>query len=178
MNQLSLRGIHLIRPVFCHSSRLVSGQLPNIIFLSQVCMKSFSTRISVAIARASAMFTHTSVWTAVLVGCVGVTSLHAQISVPNPSFTYSENFSTLANTGTSSTVPAGWAFAETGASANALYTAGTGSSNTGDTYSLGLAANTERAFGGLQSGSVTVLPTTPDQQLPDSPSVTREKPGV
>jgi hypothetical protein len=79
----------------------------------------------------------------------------AQISIPNGTFTNSENFSTLANTGTSSVVPTGWAFFETGTNANTLYTAGTGSSNTGDTYSLGLAANTERAFGGLQSGTLT-----------------------
>ena len=51
----------------------------------------------------------------------------------------------------------GWAFAESGASANSTYAAGTGSSTTGDTYSFGAAANTERAFGGLQSGSL--IPT-------------------
>jgi hypothetical protein len=51
-------------------------------------------------------------------------------------------------------MPAGWAFLETGTAANALYTAGTGSSGTGDTYSFGAASNTERALGGLQSGSL------------------------
>jgi uncharacterized protein len=66
---------------------------------------------------------------------------------------YAENFDTLANTGASSTVPNGWAFLETGANANTTYTAGTGSSNAGDTYSFGApAGNAERAFGGLQSG--------------------------
>ncbi len=79
----------------------------------------------------------------------------AQISIPNGSFTNTEDFSSLANTGTSSTTPPGWAFFETGSNANTLYTAGTGSSNTGDTYSLGLAGNSERAFGGLQSGTLT-----------------------
>lgn len=68
-----------------------------------------------------------------------------------------ENFDTLANTGTSSVTPAGWGFAESGSNANTLYTAGTGSSNAGDTYSLGAAGSTERAFGGLQSGSL--IPT-------------------
>ncbi len=67
---------------------------------------------------------------------------------------YTENFVTLASTGTSSTVPNGWDFLETGTNANTIYTAGTGSSNTGDTYSFGAASNTERAFGGLQSGSL------------------------
>jgi len=43
---------------------------------------------------------------------------------------------------------------ETGRSANTTYTAGTGSSNSGDTYSFGAASNSERALGTLQSGSV------------------------
>lgn len=86
------------------------------------------------------------------------TGAMAQISIPNASFTDAQDFSTLANTGTSSTVPAGWAFSEAGANQNALYAAGTGSNNAGDTYSFGFAApNTERAFGGLQAGSL--IPT-------------------
>lgn len=68
---------------------------------------------------------------------------------------YTENFDTLTNTGTSSTVPAGWAFSETGSGANATYTAGTGSSATGDTYSFGAAGSTDRAFGTLLTGSLT-----------------------
>ena len=68
---------------------------------------------------------------------------------------YTENFDTLASIGTSSIVPNGWDFLETGTNANTTYTAGTGSSNAGDTYSFGTpAGNTERAFGGLQSGSL------------------------
>jgi hypothetical protein len=70
---------------------------------------------------------------------------------------YTEDFNTLASSGTSSSVPLGWAFLETGTNANTFYTAGTGSSNTGDTYSFGAASSTERAFGGLQSGNL--LPT-------------------
>ncbi len=67
---------------------------------------------------------------------------------------YAQNFDTLASTGTSSAVPIGWDLFETGTNANTTYTAGTGSSTTGDTYSFGAAASTERAFGGLQSGSL------------------------
>ena len=67
---------------------------------------------------------------------------------------YTQDFSSLALTGTSSTTPTGWEFAETGASANGTYGTGTGSSNAGDTYSFGSAGNSERAFGGLQSGSL------------------------
>jgi hypothetical protein len=68
---------------------------------------------------------------------------------------YTQNFDTLAHSGTSSTAPDGWAFNETGSSANTTYTAGTGSSTTGDTYSFGASGSTERAFGGLQSSSLT-----------------------
>jgi hypothetical protein len=67
---------------------------------------------------------------------------------------YTQNFDTLANSGTNSTVPDGWALYETGSSANATYAAGTGSSTTGDTYSFGASGSTERAFGGLQSNSL------------------------
>lgn len=67
--------------------------------------------------------------------------------------TYTQNFDTLANTGTSSTVPTGFGFVESGTGANATYTAGTGSATTGDTYSLGAAGSGERAFGGLQTNA-------------------------
>jgi hypothetical protein len=78
----------------------------------------------------------------------------AQVSLPALGVPVSENFDTLASSGTSSAVPAGWAFAETGTNANGLYTAGTGSATAGDTYSFGAASSSERAFGGLQSGSL------------------------
>ncbi|MGH9907231.1 MAG: Ig-like domain-containing protein, partial [Pyrinomonadaceae bacterium] len=68
-----------------------------------------------------------------------------------------ENFNTLASSSTSSTTPTGFGFVEAGSNANTSYTAGTGSGNAGDTYSFGAASNTERAFGGLQSG--TLIPT-------------------
>ena len=70
---------------------------------------------------------------------------------------YTQNFNTLASTGTSSVLPAGWEFVESGTNANTTYTAGTGSSNAGDTYSFGAAASAERALGGLQSGTLIPL---------------------
>src|SRR5687767_15766272 len=70
---------------------------------------------------------------------------------------YTQDFDTLAGAGTSSVVPAGWAFVETGTNANTLYTAGTGSSNAGDTYSYGTSGSTERAFGALRSGSLVPI---------------------
>ena len=70
---------------------------------------------------------------------------------------YLENFDSLANTGTSSLLPEGWLISEAGtsATANGSYSAGTGSSNTGDTYSFGTTGSTERALGGLLSGTLT-----------------------
>lgn len=71
--------------------------------------------------------------------------------------TYTQDFNTLASTLTSSTTPAGWFFSESGTNANTIYTAGTGSGNGGDTYSFGATSNTERAFGGLRSGSLVPI---------------------
>jgi len=93
--------------------------------------------------------------TALILFLLTLTQAVAQINLTTLNGSYSENFNTLAATGTAndtSTVPHGWAFLETGTNANTIYAAGTGSSNTGNTYSLGLDA--DRAFGGLQSGSL------------------------
>ncbi|HMN91366.1 MAG TPA: DUF4082 domain-containing protein, partial [Saprospiraceae bacterium] len=81
-------------------------------------------------------------------------SLLAQVSLTTLGSAYTQDFNTLASSGTSSTVPAGWAFSESGSNANTDYAAGTGSSATGDTYSFGATSNTERAFRGLQSGNL------------------------
>ncbi len=78
-----------------------------------------------------------------------------QISLPAFATPYNQDFNTLVNTGTSTSLPLGWFISETGTAANTLYTAGTGSSNTGDTYSFGATASTERCLGGLFSGSLT-----------------------
>ncbi len=94
---------------------------------------------------------------AALVLCAGTLPSAAQVGIPALGTPVSENFDTLASTGTSSAVPSGWAFAEAGTNANTTYTAGTGSGTGGDTYSFGAAASAERAFGGLQSGSL--IPT-------------------
>ena len=65
-----------------------------------------------------------------------------------------ETFDTLPNTGTGSTLPNGWYFSEVGTAANTTYAADDGTLNTGNTYSYGTASTTDRAFGGLQSGSL------------------------
>ena len=70
---------------------------------------------------------------------------------------YTQDFDTLASTGTSSILPGGFEIAEAGANANNTYAAGTGSSNTGNTYSFGASGSLERALGGLRSGNL--IPT-------------------
>ena len=73
---------------------------------------------------------------------------------------YTQDFNTLAVSGTANSLTViDWVINETGGGArdNELYAAGTGSDNTGDTYSFGAAASTERALGGLLSG--TLVPT-------------------
>jgi hypothetical protein len=67
---------------------------------------------------------------------------------------YTQDFNSLSTSGTSSTMPAGWMFTETGANANTLYTAGNGSGSAGDSYSFGTTSSSDRAFGGLFSSSL------------------------
>jgi predicted extracellular nuclease len=70
---------------------------------------------------------------------------------------YTQDFNTLANTGTTNNLTInGWYLNETGSSGsnNGQYAAGTGSGTAGDTYSFGAATSTERAFGGLLSGTL------------------------
>ena len=70
---------------------------------------------------------------------------------------YQQDFDSLAPAGTSSALPTGWEFFESGTNANTTYTAGTGGGNAGDTYSFGAAGGSDRALGGLLSGSLTPL---------------------
>lgn len=84
-------------------------------------------------------------------------SISPPVSLTAVGTPYTQNFDTLVNTGTGTSAantPPGWDFAESGTNANTTYTAGTGSSTAGDTYSFGSTAATDRAFGGLQSGSL------------------------
>ena len=63
-----------------------------------------------------------------------------------------ENFNSLASSGTSATLPNGWSLYETDNNADNTYRTGTGSSNTGDSYSFG--ADGDRALGGLCTNSL------------------------
>jgi hypothetical protein len=79
---------------------------------------------------------------------VGITALGSAVT---------QDFNTLVSSGTSTITPAGWGFVETGTANNTTYTAGTGSSATGDTYSFGATSSTERAFGCLRSGALSPI---------------------
>lgn len=65
-----------------------------------------------------------------------------------------QDFNSLAASGTSSVLPDGWYLAESDDNANTTYAADDGSTNSGNTYSYGSSASTERAFGTLQSSSL------------------------
>jgi hypothetical protein len=95
--------------------------------------------------------------------CSGNQAYTVAITAPSSSSTYlmslgvaySQNFDSLANTGTTNTfLPAGWALSESGNNANTSYAAGDGSSNSGNTWSYGSTSSTDRAFGGLLSSNL------------------------
>jgi hypothetical protein len=89
--------------------------------------------------------------------------LRAQcVSLTTSGAAYTQDFDTLSNVAGSTTnvlTITGWFMTETGGGArdNEQYAVDTGSSNTGDTYSYGAAGSTERALGGLLSGTLIPL---------------------
>lgn len=70
---------------------------------------------------------------------------------------YTQNFDALASSGTGTALPLGWSISESGTNANTSYTADDGTLNAGNTYSYGTTSSTDRALGGLFSGSLTPL---------------------
>jgi uncharacterized repeat protein (TIGR01451 family) len=90
---------------------------------------------------------------------LGTIFLDDPFSIAALNTTYSENFDTLDQTGVSSTTPAAWTRAESGTNANTTYTANNGSSTTGDTYSYGTIGSSDRALGGLRTGTPSLVPT-------------------
>ena len=97
-----------------------------------------------------------------------------QVSLTTLNTAYTQNFDGLASTGTgtgtvtttgssgskvvsvtfTSSTLLGWYFIESTSNADGLYTAGTGSTNSGDTYSYGASASTERAIGSIASSNL------------------------
>ncbi len=89
--------------------------------------------------------------------CAVALAGNASAAVSLMSTTYTQNFDSLASSGTNQSVlPAGWDIVESGGGSrdNDSYSAGDGSSNTGDTYSFGTNGSSDRAFGSLASGSL------------------------
>src|SRR6266545_3341070 len=101
----------------------------------------------------------------ILIGLLPITRPEAVLAAGRVSLSaigapYTQDFDTLATSGTTNTsLPLGWELSESGGGTrdNEQYAADTGGSNTGDTYSYGSSGSTERAYGGLQSG--TLIPT-------------------
>lgn len=79
----------------------------------------------------------------------------AQVPIPAVNTAVAQDFDTLATSGTSAVVPAGWLFLEAGTGANTTYAASAGTDTGGNTYSYGTGTASERAFGSLNSGSNT-----------------------
>ena len=75
---------------------------------------------------------------------------------------YTQNFNSLAQNGTSSSVPAGWAFSETGTGANTTYGTNNGGSSTANTYSYRSngGGTTDRAFGMLRGSGTNTFAST------------------
>ncbi len=90
------------------------------------------------------------------IACLVFNSAKSQIiSITNLGTTYSQNFNSLdTNTTASTNMPNGWSILENGGTATTSYRSGTGSSNTGDTYSFGAAGGTDRSLGSVASGTV------------------------
>lgn len=78
-------------------------------------------------------------------------------AIPYTGVTYTQDFNTLANTGTSTANVTGWGLSESGANTNFSYIATDGTLNSGNTYSFGTGTNADRAFGGLRSGSLVPI---------------------
>ena len=89
-------------------------------------------------------------------------SAQGMTATPNYTLTsssYAQNFDTLASTGTSRTLPAGFQVVESGAgdAADGAYLAGNGGGNAGNAYSFGATGSGERALGSLTSGTVSPI---------------------
>ena len=96
---------------------------------------------------------------AAAIGVIAVpTQANAAVSVPsNGAFSYTQNFDSLATTGTANlwtndSTLQGWSLFASNNTPIASYSTGNGSSTTGSFYSFGTTGSTDRALGGLGSG--------------------------
>lgn len=82
--------------------------------------------------------------------CIANCGLFAQVSLTAEDVAYTQDFNSLANSGTSSSMPTGWLFI-----GKSTYSADNGNSTAGNVYSYGSTGSTDRALGTLFSSSVT-----------------------
>jgi hypothetical protein len=79
----------------------------------------------------------------------------AQLCAQLSGVSFSENFNTLATSGSNNTtIPSEFKFVEAGTSGNLTYAASNGSLTSGDTYSFGSTGNFDRALGELTTSTV------------------------
>jgi len=86
----------------------------------------------------------------------------SQFSITSIGTAYTENFDALPSTGAGLTQTGGiflngWSFLESGSNSNTTFDVGNGSLSTGNTYSFGTTSASDRAFGMLQSGSLSSI---------------------
>lgn len=95
---------------------------------------------------------------AALALCLPVSAMAQQVgsgavALTGPGAGASEDFNSLASSGTSSTLPTGWYFQEMGGSSQSTYAADNGGNSGGNVYSYGTAAD-DRAFGILAANAM------------------------
>jgi hypothetical protein len=92
---------------------------------------------------------------ALLVAAVGSANpCQAQLCAQLSGFNFTENFNSLAASGSSTSLPSEFAFVESGTAGNLTYSADNGAASTGNTYSYGSTGSSDRALGELTSGTV------------------------
>ncbi len=85
-----------------------------------------------------------------------ISSIKSQISITSSSFTYSQDFNTLANSptgGTSSTMPSSWSFVESGTGSDINYVID--NTTTGGMHSFGTGTSTERSLGEVTTNNIS-----------------------
>ncbi|MDF2452237.1 MAG: hypothetical protein K0S26_1741, partial [Bacteroidota bacterium] len=103
-----------------------------------------------------------TVTTAACLLCFAEKATAQTISLTTLGTPYTQNFDALSSTATTTNnvlAINGWSLTETGGGVrdNEQYAVDNGGSSTGDAYSYGVAGNSDRAFGGLQSGTLIPL---------------------
>ena len=90
---------------------------------------------------------------AVPVAMLCIRNCSAQLCGQLSGVNFSQNFNTLATSGSNNTLPNGFEFAFNESPGNLTYAADNGSSPSGDTYSYGSTGSSDRALGELTSGT-------------------------